>query len=369
MSRIIQFMLGFLVTLLCLSALEAQQSSFANETAGTVPRLIRFSGTLPDRRTTSPAGHAARISFSIYDQQTGGAALWSETQDVRLDGQGRYSVLLGAASEEGLPTELFATGGTRWLGVQVEGRQEEARVLLVAVPYALKAADADTLGGKPASAFVLSAGEESAPAVSAPNAAKPAKTASGGKTLTFSGSAPQAVTTSGPTDFVGFTADQLVSVLQSGSGVGLRASVPSNSALLGELSGTAGAGIYGRATATTGATNAVQGDTASSVGVGILGRSFATAGAAKGVYGRTFSTGGIGVHGDSTTTSGVTRGVWGSSASTSGIGIYGQASATSGTTFGVSGTVASTAGIAVMGQANAGTGTTTGVLAKVLSTA
>ncbi len=34
------------------------------------------------------------------------------------------------------------------------GPPEQPRVLLVAVPYALKAVDADTLGGKPASAFL-----------------------------------------------------------------------------------------------------------------------------------------------------------------------------------------------------------------------
>jgi hypothetical protein len=42
---------------------------------------------------------------------------------------------------------LFATGESRWLGVQVQvpGEIEQPRVLLVSVPYALKAADAETL--------------------------------------------------------------------------------------------------------------------------------------------------------------------------------------------------------------------------------
>src|SRR5207244_1089182 len=35
------------------------------------------------------------------------------------------------------------------------GAGEQPRVLLVTVPYALKAADADTVGGMPASAFLL----------------------------------------------------------------------------------------------------------------------------------------------------------------------------------------------------------------------
>src|SRR3990170_1578308 len=39
--------------------------------------------------------------------------------------------------------------------------EEQPRILLVSVPYALKAADAETLGGKPASAFVLARSDPS----------------------------------------------------------------------------------------------------------------------------------------------------------------------------------------------------------------
>jgi hypothetical protein len=96
------------------------------------------------------------VTFAIYKEQEGGAALWLETQNVGLDEQGRYTVLLGATKSEGLPLELFLGGETRWLGAQVQlpGEVEQGRVLLLSVPYALKAADAETLGGKPASAFV-----------------------------------------------------------------------------------------------------------------------------------------------------------------------------------------------------------------------
>jgi hypothetical protein len=50
---------------------------------------------------------------------------------------------------------MFRSGEARWLGIQPEREPELPRVLLVSAPYALKAADADTLGGLPASAFVL----------------------------------------------------------------------------------------------------------------------------------------------------------------------------------------------------------------------
>src|SRR6266853_4634554 len=56
-----------------------------------------------------------------------------------------------------LYSPLFTSGDARWLGVQVENQKEQSRVLLVSVPYALKAADAETVGGKPPSAFMLAA--------------------------------------------------------------------------------------------------------------------------------------------------------------------------------------------------------------------
>jgi trimeric autotransporter adhesin len=123
--------------------------------AAEVPRLIKFSGTLLDALDRPLAGPVG-VTFALHAQQTGGAALWMETQNVTPDAHGLYTVLLGANSAHGVPAELFASGEARWLEVQVERQAEQPRVLLVSVPYALKAVDADTLGGKPASAFALS---------------------------------------------------------------------------------------------------------------------------------------------------------------------------------------------------------------------
>src|SRR3984957_21091789 len=78
-----------------------------------------------------------------------------ETQNVDADHLGNYSVMLGAATSAGLPTDLFANGEARWLAVQAQGQPEQTRIMLPALPYALKARDAETVGGLPASAFVL----------------------------------------------------------------------------------------------------------------------------------------------------------------------------------------------------------------------
>jgi hypothetical protein len=115
------------------------------------------------------------IMFSIYSEQTGGVPLWQETQNVQF-AQGRYTVFLGETTSAGIPAELFASGQPRWLGVKplLPGEEEQPRALLASVPYALKAVDADTLGGLPASAFLQANGGNSGSVVVAePAAADP----------------------------------------------------------------------------------------------------------------------------------------------------------------------------------------------------
>jgi hypothetical protein len=154
------------VCLLCSLGLKARQSdssasdntnlsAASQPAAGAVPRLIKFTGVVKDSTGKVPTGVVC-LSFSLYELPEGGSPLWVETQDLQFDSLGRYTVLLGASSPGGLPLDLFTSGKALWLGVQPQlpGQPEQARVLLVAVPYALKASDADTLGGKPASAFV-----------------------------------------------------------------------------------------------------------------------------------------------------------------------------------------------------------------------
>ena len=157
------------VCLLCGLGLQAQQSdsSASDKTnlstssqpaAGTVPRLIKFTGAVKDLTGKVPTG-VVGLTFSLYELPEGGSPLWVETQSLTLDSLGHYTALLGANSLEGLPLDLFTSGKALWVGVQPQlpGQPEQPRVLLVAVPYSLKSSDADTLGGLPASAYLLSA--------------------------------------------------------------------------------------------------------------------------------------------------------------------------------------------------------------------
>jgi hypothetical protein len=147
-----------------------------------IPRLIQFSGTVKDA-DGKPAANSVPLTFSLYQFEEGGSPLWVETQTVQLDSQGRYTTLLGATSPGGLPQDLFTSGSARWLGVQpsLPGAGEQPRALLVGVPYAFKAADAETLGGKPASAYVTTdilnaSGASAASGNVAPTSATPATT-------------------------------------------------------------------------------------------------------------------------------------------------------------------------------------------------
>jgi hypothetical protein len=125
-----------------------------NQASLSVPTLVRFGGTLTDsngKALTSLVG----VTFFLYADAQGGSPLWMETQNVQPDSQGHYTVILGSTTSQGLPASMFALGEARWLGVQVQGYDEQPRVLLLSVPYALKAGDAATIGGLPPSAFVL----------------------------------------------------------------------------------------------------------------------------------------------------------------------------------------------------------------------
>jgi hypothetical protein len=121
-----------------------------------VPRLVSVTGVYrPADGQPPPAGTV--VTLLIYADEQGGAPLWQETQNVVLDKSGHYSLLLGAAQADGIPLEVFASGDARWLALHFAGlgEVEGARTRITSVPYALKSADADTLGGHPASAYVL----------------------------------------------------------------------------------------------------------------------------------------------------------------------------------------------------------------------
>jgi hypothetical protein len=193
-----------------------------------VPKLVRFSGVLLDGRGW-PITVPVQVTFSIYAQPSGEdqPARWQETQQVSPNSKGGYTVLLGAATTGGVPVEIFKSGESQYLGVKTEGEPEQSRVLMVSVPYALKAGDAATLGGLPASAFALAGSQSASAATTITSSGKSAKSAT---------PAPTPVTTTGGTSgylsvFNGASSLADSVVYQSGASIGIGA-VPNTGAAL-----------------------------------------------------------------------------------------------------------------------------------------
>jgi hypothetical protein len=208
----------------CLAA-SAQQSAPTAEPSGAVPPLVNFASTLSDINSKPIVG-VTGVTFLLYKDQQGGSPLWMETQTVTTDENGRYSVTLGSGSATGLPPNLFVAGESRWLAVQPHGETEQPRVLLLSVPYALQAGDAATVGGLPASAFVLA---NSGAAASKSSNSIPSASATG-KVAT---PANPAVTGKGTLNFIPMwdSASDIINsmIFQKASGIGIETTTPAAS--------------------------------------------------------------------------------------------------------------------------------------------
>jgi len=142
-------------------------SSLAASAPTAVPPLIPYSGVV-NTLVGQAASANTSVTFLIYSEEQGGEPLYSETQSVAIDSTGHFKAQIGATLTNGIPIDLFASGEARWLAVQIAGEAPQPRVLLLSVPYALKAADASTLGGLPASAFALAGAKSPANAAVVP---------------------------------------------------------------------------------------------------------------------------------------------------------------------------------------------------------
>lgn len=189
-----------------------------------VPRVVNYSGVLNDLNG-KPITSVAGVTFTLYQEAEGGTPLWTEIQNVQPSKSGHYSVTLGSTTSAGLPADVFVSGEARWLGVRIEGQADQPRVLLVAVPYALKAGDAETIGGLPASAFMLANGSQTASAET--------KTSTASASRNTTKSAPPtnpAVTGTGTIDFIPMwdSASDIVNsvIFQKTSAIGIATTTP-----------------------------------------------------------------------------------------------------------------------------------------------
>lgn len=320
------------------------------EPSNAVPNQINYSSVLKDS-TGKIINSVAGVTFLIYKDEEGGSPLWQEIQNVTPDETGHYSVQLGATNTHGLPANIFQNGAARWLAVQPSGEPEQARTLLVAVPYALKAQDAATIGGLPPSAFVLAGGNSAtnaSPGVATQSAATNAKVPPPGlSNVTTNGGTANSVPL-----FTTATNVQNSMIIQKNNLIGIGQASPAATLDVNgtaNFSGTITApslfsftsnayNVFSVTSAPTG--TALFGQTNSQTNqfnsYGVYGSAVATSGNAIGVYGRALNTSGIGVFGQfgkpsyagSTYFGGGFTGVWGDGGP-----------GTSAQSFGVAGTV------------------------------
>lgn len=180
MRRFVRVVLAGLVFIASADVTAAQRGQGGgnrpDQADASVPRLIRITGRL------SPAdgrklAQVETVTLRLYAQESSDTVLWEETQHVMPDAEGRYAVLLGSTRPDGMPLEVFQSNEPRWIGTTIEGMEEKEgpRIRFVSVPYALRASDADTLGGLPVSAFVKSADADASTAARALPADSPSE--------------------------------------------------------------------------------------------------------------------------------------------------------------------------------------------------
>ncbi len=106
--------------------------------AAAVPAVLNVQGVLRDP-IGDPVDGTFSLTFALYDAPSDGNELWLETQADVPVGVGVFSALLGAAPENPLPVQAFATAAEVWVEVQVGAELPLPRQRLVSAAYAFEA--------------------------------------------------------------------------------------------------------------------------------------------------------------------------------------------------------------------------------------
>jgi hypothetical protein len=118
-------------------ALLAAVGSISQQVSADVPYLIPVVGKLTDASGTSLEGDHV-LAFALYDAQTGGTPLWSDTFSAVEFTSGLFNVYLGIPENKPLEIEIFLGTDEIWLEIQVDNDNPMSRVRLASVPWAME---------------------------------------------------------------------------------------------------------------------------------------------------------------------------------------------------------------------------------------
>ncbi len=108
---------------------------------GAIPPTMSYQGSLRDAGGSVPPDGPYAFVFKLYNVESGGTALWQESQTLPLQG-GLFHATLGAVTPLNLPFDA-----QYWVETTVAGGVLTPRVRLASSPYAQRAAIADAVAG------------------------------------------------------------------------------------------------------------------------------------------------------------------------------------------------------------------------------
>lgn len=123
----------------------------------TVPHLINYQGRLTDSSGV-PLNGTYELTFRIYDAESAGNLLWQETHSAVLIQKGIFSIMLGSVTSMDLPFDK-----AYFLEIKVGNEVMSPRQRITSAGYAIKAEEAEKLGGKQPSDYALASDITSVP--------------------------------------------------------------------------------------------------------------------------------------------------------------------------------------------------------------
>jgi N-acetylneuraminic acid mutarotase len=132
----------FCIFILFLIAVYAQTTRRTKVNARLNPKLINYQGYLTDSLGV-PIDDSIDMTFSIYDQTSGGNLLWTEDSSAVPVENGIFNVLLG--SIDAIPDTVFADFANCWLELTLESTHTlTPRTRITSVGFAYTATYSDT---------------------------------------------------------------------------------------------------------------------------------------------------------------------------------------------------------------------------------